>query len=183
MIRTLTELESCVLGAIWQRGPCTAYTIRREFADSVTPYWSASAGSIYPVVARLARLRLIEAERTRWGERTRARYAITAAGLAVLRSWIGPPIPPEAIAPAFDPLRTRASYLGALSDAQRKRFVDRALADTRQALANARERFAHEPPLDRFEALATSGVLDELQARLAWLTRLARELAPRARRA
>ena len=175
-MRTLTELESCVLGAIWQRGPCTAYAIRREFALSVTPYWSASAGSIYPVVARLRRLRLIEAERTRWGERTRARYAITSSGLAALRSWIGPPIPSEVVAPAFDALRTRVSYLGALSEAQRRRFVDRAIADIRRALADIRERFAREPPVDPFDAIAESSVLDELEARLGWLGRLARQL-------
>ena len=28
----LTEVEGCALGVVWQRGPCTAYEVRMEFA-------------------------------------------------------------------------------------------------------------------------------------------------------
>jgi PadR family transcriptional regulator len=73
--RALTELESCVLGVVWQRGPCTAYTVRRE-------HWSSSAGSIYPVLARLESLGLIDGEEASWGAGTKKHYRATAATAA-----------------------------------------------------------------------------------------------------
>jgi DNA-binding PadR family transcriptional regulator len=166
-VRTLTELESCTLGAVWQRGPCTAYVIRREFAASITPYWSASAGSIYPVLRRLKKLRLVRTERTRWGRGKRDSYAITKAGVAALRRWIGPPISPAIAAPSFDPLRTRVSFLGVLPPVARKRFVGAAVKATQLALASATTFAAHVH--DVYERAAVCAAIDELETRLRWL--------------
>ena len=59
MPRTTSELEGAVLGVIWQEGPCTAYTIRKQFVASPSPQWSGSAGAIYPLVRRLEKKRLL----------------------------------------------------------------------------------------------------------------------------
>jgi DNA-binding PadR family transcriptional regulator len=151
--------------------------VRREFATSVTPYWSASAGSIYPVIARLTRQGLVRRESTRWGERTRARYRITRTGLATLRRWLGPPLPETAAAPAFDAIRTRAGFLRVLSPAQRRRFIATAIAQTEHALARIRELIPTLVYGDDLERIATTGVIDELSARLRWLARLRRAVA------
>jgi DNA-binding PadR family transcriptional regulator len=172
----LTEVEGCALGVVWQRGPCTAYEVRMEFAVSSTPRWSASAGSIYPVLRRLLSRKLVAAEAEDWGPRSRTRFAITPRGLAALHHWVGPPFAAGVIGPAFDPLRTRSCFLGAMARPARARFVDDARRATRAALealrAEARLTFA---PGD-FEAMSIAGSILELEARLTWLDQLRRTL-------
>jgi DNA-binding PadR family transcriptional regulator len=172
----LTEVEGCALGVVWQRGPCTAYEVRMEFAISSTPRWSASAGSIYPALKRLLARKLVEAAAEDWGPRSRTRFAITRRGLAALHRWVGPPFAAGVVGPAFDPLRTRSCFLGAMARPARARFVDHARRATRTALgalrAEARRPFA---PGD-FEAMSVSGSILELEARLSWLDQLRRTL-------
>lgn len=166
--RQLTELESCVLGVVWQRGPCTAYTVRREFTASNSSHWSSSAGSIYPVLSRLEALGLIAAEEASWGAGSKKQYRATAAGIASLRTWIGPPLADWTGAATFDPIRTRMYFLGALTPARRRRFVEEAERITRAEL----ERYHASPHLttgDDYERLASRGVVYELEARLKWL--------------
>jgi DNA-binding PadR family transcriptional regulator len=173
--RDLTELESCVLGVTWQRGPCTAYVIRREFAISSSSHWSSSAGSIYPVLARLESLGLIAAEEASWGTGTKKQYRITPDGLTLLRAWIGPPLAPWVGQATFDPVRTRMDFLGALTPAKRRRFVAEAERVTREEL----ERYKNGPELqnpDLYERLAGLGVVCELEGRLRWLGEVQREL-------
>lgn len=168
----LTEVEGCALGVVWQRGPCTAYEVRMEFAVSATPRWSASAGSIYPVLRRLLARRLVEAEAADWGPRSRTRFAITRRGLAELQRWIGPPLGAGIAGPTFDPLRTRSCFLGAMPRAARARFVERARRETRAILAALRAESAGPAAAGDFEALALRGSVLELEARLRWLDEL-----------
>ena len=51
----LTELEGAVLSVLARRQPLSAYGIRKEFEAAVTRSWSASAGSVYPLVKRLTK--------------------------------------------------------------------------------------------------------------------------------
>lgn len=164
--RALTELESCVLGVVWQRGPCTAYTVRREFAISSSSHWSSSAGSIYPVLARLERLGLIAAEEESWGSGSKTQYHATADGLARLKAWIGPPLQDWAAASTFDPIRTRTFFLGALTPAVRRRFLAEAERMTKAELTRVRN---EQPPEDPWEHLGWQGVICELDGRLRWL--------------
>jgi len=168
----LTDVEGCVLGVIWQRGPCTAYAVRKEFAVSVTPRWSASAGSIYPVLERLSRRRLVRAVAKAWGPRSRTQFAITARGRAQLQRWVGPPFGPGLGGPAYDPLRTRSCFLGAMTRPERARFVRHALRATQVALTALRR---HAPGSVRpgdFEAMSLRGARLALEARLRWLEEL-----------
>src|SRR5215470_17811250 len=75
----LTELEGCVLGMIALRGPCTPYAVRREFQESPSQYWSASAGAVYPLVVRMLRRRLVHAQRKPEEGRGAILYSLTAA--------------------------------------------------------------------------------------------------------
>jgi DNA-binding PadR family transcriptional regulator len=173
--RHLTELENCVLGVVWQRGPCTAYTVRREFTLSSSSHWSSSAGSIYPVLARLERLGLIEAEEASWGAGRKKQYRATAAGLSALKEWIGPPLRDWTAAATFDPIRTRTYFLAALTPAARRRFFAEAERMTRAELSRFRssEHMASEDPWER---LASLGVVFELEGRLRWLEKVRREV-------
>jgi len=173
--RALTELESCVLGVVWQRGPCTAYTVRREFAVSSSSHWSSSAGSIYPVLARLESLGLIEGEEATWGAGTKKHYRATAQGIATLKEWIGPPLEEWSVASTFDPIRTRAYFLGVLTPAARRRFVAEAERMTREELRRFRAS-VHLHSADPWEQLASRGVVCELEGRLRWLAMVKKEL-------
>lgn len=174
-----SELECFVLGLVWQTGPASAYDIRRRMSESPSSQWSASAGAIYPLVQRLHRRRLLSARAHRTGRRARRLYAITPAGLHALRAWIGPPLSPEAVSVAYDPLRSRARFLAALPPAQRLAWVNAARAALDQVAGKVRAwdaAHAGEP----FAALITrNGELD-VECRTRWLDEFARALERRA---
>jgi len=167
---TLTELESCVLGAIWLRGPCSAYAIRREFADSSSSYWSASAGSIYPVIERLLRLKLVCARPKPSDGRGKRDMAATAKGERVLRSWICE-LPAWAGKATLDPIRTRMNFLALLDTAKAQRaFVARAQANTRTEIEALKRTMREGPAMSEVARLTVLGSLYELMGRMRWLS-------------
>ncbi|HEY0116843.1 MAG TPA: PadR family transcriptional regulator [Allosphingosinicella sp.] len=168
MIRT--ELEYCALGVIWRRGPCSAYEVRSEFARSPSAFWSASAGSIYPVVGRLVAARLVAATERQVGRRKSKLLELTDSGLAALRSWICT-LDRASTAATYDPIRTRFSFLDAVPDPERRdAVIATALAETRARLD---ELCAEEQGLGGaahdMERIAMRGARRELEARIAWL--------------
>lgn len=173
----MTELESCVLGVVWQGGPLTAYEIAKPFAASVSSYWSGSAGAIYPLVRRLEEKGFLQGEVTQWNSRKKRTFTITPTGLAALREWLAPPFAPAVGAPAFDPIRTRIAFLGALPPRVRGRFLDDAERVVRDQLAELERVHTRERQTGAtFDALATRGAMHELHARLRWLVEVRREL-------
>ena len=166
MIRT--ELEYCVLGVIWRRGPCSAHMVRNEFARSPSSPWSSSAGSIYPVVARLARARLIDVRARSEGKRTIRDLSITSDGLAELRDWIAR-MDRQATSATYDSVRTRLLFLRALqSREKREQAYDAAVTETKTRLAE----LAAAPEEDPMEELARRGAVHELEGRLRWLAEI-----------
>jgi DNA-binding PadR family transcriptional regulator len=171
-----TELESCVLGIVWAWGPCTAYVIRKVFLDSLSPYWSGSAGAIYPLVARLEARGLIAARVEPRGGRSRKELTITPDGLAALRSWLRP-LPEWTGFVPVDPVRTRMFFLGVLSPEEQEAFLADAEAKARAGVEALREE--HEEHLRKeevWEARATRGALLVQAARIEWLAGVLREL-------
>ena len=171
--QNLTELEGAVLGVLWQNGPCTPYRVRRVFLDSPSPYWSGSAGAIYPLMLRLQRRGLIASREGSAGRRARL-YALVPAGVREFRAWLEPPWPAVVTVPA-DPLRTRVSFLGALPASARSRLLREAIAridrDIREHEKDRRRgRHADNP----FEAAVARGALAALRARRGWLEETAR---------
>ncbi|MGD0142657.1 MAG: helix-turn-helix transcriptional regulator [Rhizomicrobium sp.] len=168
-----------MLGAIWRSGPCSAYGVQQEFAGSASSHWSASAGSIYPVIQRLAKLGLVKSKLEPWGKRGKRNFVATSRGERALRSWIGA-LPPWTGKPTMDPIRTRMNFVAALKGRDLSlRFVDRATENTKaQILALTRrvkDSRKKDPPA---QYLTMLGALYELQARLRWL-REAREVLRR----
>jgi DNA-binding PadR family transcriptional regulator len=113
--RSCSELEGFTLGLVWQIGPCSAYDVRQHLTRSPSTQWSASAGAIYPVLTRLQKRGWVHARAERNHARRRRVYEISTAGLSVLRAWVGPPFSDEAVTVTYDPLRSRARFLGCLS--------------------------------------------------------------------
>jgi len=174
MKRKLTELETCTVGVIRQFQPCSTYLVRQAFARSPTVEWSASAGSIYPVIERLLRLKLVKAERRNGDSRGRRDLTVTKAGEQAIRDWIARLELREA-APTPDPIRSRMHFLLFLkSGSERKAFILRAEELTRQAILETRKFLAAERRNSELDYLASSGGLFQLEARLKWLGKLRR---------
>lgn len=171
-----TELESCALGIVWAWGPCTAYVIRKVFLDSLSPYWSGSAGAIYPLVARLEARGLIEARVEARGARSRKELTITPDGLAALRSWLLP-LPEWTGFVPVDPVRTRMFFLSALSPEEQEAFLAGAEARARAGMEALRAEHAeHRRKEEIWEARATRGALLVQEARIEWLAGILREI-------
>jgi DNA-binding PadR family transcriptional regulator len=165
-----TELEGCVLGIVWSQGPCTAYAARRVFLDSPSPYWSGSAGAVYPLLARLADRGLVRARAHRSGGRASRRFGITPAGRRTLERWLGPPLPDWILGIPMDPLRTRVGFLGVLPAPGRTRFLAEAERQARAHLERSRRELARTlVGSDIYEQLVAWGAVASLEARLSWL--------------
>ena len=178
--RRPTELEGAVLGVLRERGPCTAYAVRRVFLDSPSPYWSGSAGAIYPLMKRLERLGRIASRGGATGRRPSRLYRLTARGSRAFRAWLQPPWPAVVTGVPADPVRTRVSFLGVLSAGERGRFLREAIERTEPHLRNQREDLArHRRAGHRYEAAVARGAIASLRARRRWLEAAARDLARR----
>ena len=172
-----TELETAVLGVVWQRGPCTAYVVRQEFLRSPSSHWSGSAGAIYPLLRRLEQSGLIRSRKRAWGSGRKVEFSITERGLTTLRTWIGPPLPEWAGAPTMDPVRTRLSFLQLLDPEGRCRFLDDAEAIlTREIAALRAQARTFDREAEPFEYLVLLGGLNEVEARRRWLREVRKAL-------
>ncbi len=175
----LTDLEAAVLGVVWSDGPCTAYAVRKQFQESISSHWSASTGSIYPLMRRLADRGLIAGRVLHRGRRPGREYHITPPGRQALRGWIGPPVDRTAVDGTFDPLRTRTFFLGLLDQGELASWLDSAAAELKRLEKITLERIAElESDGSRFALLATRNALGEVRARKAWLVTVRRELLP-----
>jgi DNA-binding PadR family transcriptional regulator len=148
--------------------------VKREFENSPSVSWSASAGSIYPLVKKLSGAGLLEIQKQRWGARQKALVSISDTGRDALQSWAESV--PEGIAqPSPDPIRTRSFYLDVLEEERRFRFLDQAEAATQRAIEELRCAIASLPDTEpEYESLAAAGAVFQLKARLRWIRYLRR---------
>jgi DNA-binding PadR family transcriptional regulator len=175
MARQLTELEGCVLGLVWRKGPCSAYALRKEFLESPSPHWSGSAGAIYPLVERLEQWRCIRSEAHVAGRRASKRYVLTALGLRRLAAWMGPPLALETVGVPADPLRTRLGFLGALPRAQQAVFLAEAEAGVREQIRRVEAECTQKRAEGGVDYWIARGAQAALHARLEWLREVERE--------
>lgn len=163
-----SELEGFVLGLVWRMGPCSPYDVRRSLLESPSTQWSASAGAIYPLLRRLERARLVKSKAKRNGKRERREYEVTPAGLKALRAWVGPPFSEEAVTVTHDPIRSRARFLGVLSQAERAAWIAAARAALDEVEKRVKEwdaKFGAEPGA---AVMTASGELD-VRSRREWV--------------
>jgi DNA-binding PadR family transcriptional regulator len=156
--------------------------VRQELLQSPSPYWSGSAGAIYPLLVRLERQRLVRARDQATGRRRSKAYELTPAGLRHLERWLGPPLSEETAGVPMDPLRTRVRFLGALPPARRSAFLADAEARMRDGLTlMEKSRGAGGPKAGRYEQLNHRGAVAMMRARLAWVREVAAECDGRPR--
>ena len=171
-VKASTELEMVVLGVIGKFGPMTAYAVRKHFAESPTTRFSSSAGSIYPVVERLERERLVRARASSRGDQLRTLHAITPAGRRALRRWLVADLPDDAIEAPPDPIRTRLYFLESLPRDHQRGFLDRAI-ERLEGEVRELGRYAGQAPADQvLSRLASDGMTAVARARLRWLRRV-----------
>ena len=166
-----------MLGVLSDLGPCTAYAVRCEFLESASPYWSGSAGAIYPLLRRLGALGLVQESPHAEGRRKSALLSLTPTGRAALAGWLLPPLPDLVVGVPSDPLRTRVGFLPVLSPAQRRQFLADAAAGLlrQQADIAADERRARKRG-ERIGILLARGAGAMQAARIAWFEEVARIL-------
>jgi DNA-binding PadR family transcriptional regulator len=150
---------------MWKHGPCTAYAIRKEMLESPSSHWSGSAGAIYPLLERLEKRRLVASRRSARGDRQHWLYELTTKGLDAFLAWLTPPLNPDIISIAPDPLRTRMYFFGVLPPARRATF----LAQAREKLRNHIEQINESRADDEFDRYAIRGAIRLTRARIAWL--------------
>ena len=174
--RPLTEIELCVLGIVWLRGPCSAYVVRRELAVSQSSFWSSSAGSVYPIIKRLLAARLVAAKTVASDGRGKRNLAISAEGERVLQSWLTE-LPAWTGMAGLDPIRARMNFFGVLKSARDQlAFLDLASAHTRAQIEKEKVLLKQFTNVHRLTHL---GALAEVEARKRWLGEVRKMLSRR----
>ncbi|MEM7415538.1 MAG: PadR family transcriptional regulator [Gemmatimonadota bacterium] len=176
-MNTLSELEGVVLGLVSLRQPCTAYGVRRALTDSPSTHWSASSGSIYPLLRKLESRGLVESSEDPDDRRGRRLLQVTDAGRAVHSDWMFQASSPAVTAAVSDTIRSRAFFLGSLAPAERVRFIEEALAALDVFLARTRDDLeARERSEDTYGTWAARGGVYQAEARVRWMLELKREV-------
>ncbi len=166
----MSELEHVVLGIVWTEQPCTAYAVRRVFQESPSSHFSGSAGAIYPLMRRLERRGLLRSRARRGDGRASRVYRLAAGGLAELRKWLQPPLPPGSALMDIDPLRLKVRFLGALGEQQRRFFIEEARAKLREQLESMKIDARRDAVRnDIYCHLVARGAILSVRAQLAWL--------------
>ncbi len=81
-----TTTAEALLGML-SMGPMSGYELRQKIEQSIGNFWSESYGQIYPTLKRLEQEGMVSvAEGGRAGSKV---YALTDAGSARLREWLG----------------------------------------------------------------------------------------------
>ncbi len=169
-MRKLSELEGVCLGIIRKFQPCTAYGVRLVLKASPSSHWQASAGSVYPLLARLETEKLIFTEDDETDGRGRKLLTVTGRGRQSLRSWITMGSEPVSVAAVMDPTRTRLFFLDVLNEQQRRDYVNKLIVAMESHLEDTRVRLGKSPEEDDlFDHLGALGATLATQARLEWL--------------
>lgn len=176
MERKLSELEGTVLGHIGVKGPCTPYVVRKEFQKSLSPFWSGSAGTIYPLIERLAWQKLIKHVSTKDDKRGGNLYVLTKAGEKALKDWLYQPSSAIVIGIPPDPLRNRVEFLAFLAPKLRKSFLDKVILELEAQLKVFVSSCEESRKTDRFEYLLLRGAVLNMRARLDWIREVAEAL-------
>jgi DNA-binding PadR family transcriptional regulator len=174
--KKLSEIEGCVLGLLSVDGPATPYAIRKVFLESPNPQWSGSAGTIYPLIERLLRRKVIRSKVCLTGKRRGHRISISSSGSRALKQWLSVPVPEWVAGVPPDPLRTRIRFLGAIGNKLRQQFLEDAYHRTQAHLAAIEADCARRRTRGKFEYLIARGALLSMQSRCAFLQEVSEAL-------
>lgn len=121
--RIKASLEHALLGLIAEGGEVSGYDLIRTFRLSMSHYWHAHQGQIYPTLERMERRGLIRSrEVVQQGRPNKRAYSMTEAGSRMLMQWLVSPF--EGMKLKHAPL-LRCRFLGHLgADGARERLVE-----------------------------------------------------------
>lgn len=169
--RPLSELEGVVLGLL-ALGPATGYALRQFFLQSPSPYWSGSAGAIYPLALRLRTRDLLAAHDATHGRRPALTFSLTAAGRRALHAWLTRDIGDDIVGVPFDPLRSRMRFIEILPARERRSLIRTALSKARAHLRTIDEDCAAKRDDGGAAYHVARGAQLMMQARVQWLEEL-----------
>jgi DNA-binding PadR family transcriptional regulator len=173
---SLSEIEACVLALVSVDGPATPYAIRKVFLNSPSPQWSGSAGTIYPLIERLLRRKLIRSRVCLTGKRRGHHISLTAAGSRALKTWLSLPVPDWVAGVPPDPLRTRVRFLGAIDAREQRAFLQDAHQRTQAHLRAVEADCERKRANGGFHYLMARGAFLSMQSRCAFLQEVAQVL-------
>ena len=172
-IYILMSLRYALLGSLADQ-PRTGYALLKHFEQSLAYAWPASHSQIYPELARLVDEGLIE--QTDSGARNSKTYAVTDAGLADMRRWLLETSPERRVR-SDAALRTFFLWLLAPEEAEHQLEEERSYW---QGVLVEFRRIQEEPTGRSKKArtlrIALEGGIRTVDARLAWLDDVLREL-------
>jgi len=172
-IYILMSLRYALLGSLADQ-PRTGYALLKHFEQSLAYAWPASHSQIYPELARLVDEGLIE--QTDSGARNSKTYAVTDAGLADMRRWLLETSPERRVR-SDAALRTFFLWLLAPEEAEHQLEEERSYW---QGVLEEFRRIEEEPTGRNKKArtlrIALEGGIRTVDARLAWLDDVLREL-------
>lgn len=174
--KKVTDLEAVAIGFVLRNQPCTAHFIRTCFKKSQTSHFSDSAGSVYPMMRRLAEAQLVSVHEKQEGQRRVAYFRCTKQGQKALKSWLNQPFPDLL---GFDLLRTQILYLDRLTLKQQKKWFDEARSALQEKLDIVQSMLADaiaNPKRTTYEVLAHENAIFQLKARLKWLAKCAQKI-------
>ncbi len=176
-MRKITELEGVCLSIINKHQPCTAYRVRSELKQAPSSHWRGSAGSVYPMLARLENEQFLTSKVDSRDGRGRQELRTTANGRAAIRAWIMTGAEQDLISSVTDPLRSRLFFLDVLKAKQRIQFLDKLIFEVQCYLGETKSHLAARPIADDpYEHLGSLGAVKITEARLSWLVTVRKRL-------
>lgn len=177
--------------ALIEAGPMTGYELAKQFDETVAYVWRAQHSQIYTELRKLETEGLVVAHTRPRGAKalaTKRAYALTEAGGAELRRWVGEVEPPPGVR---DTAYVKATYLeyGSLRNARTQLRAHRAhyeaLRDRwerhvddleRRATALLRRRLGKAPAeahdaIVAYKVHAYRGLIDRAKTEIAWAER------------
>lgn len=177
MTRRLSELEGVSLGIVHKQQPCTAYHVRSQLRKAPSSHWRASAGSVYPLLARLGEDGFVATTVDENDGRGRRYLKVTTEGRKSLRQWVLAGTDPEIISSVTDPIRSRTFFLGALSAPKQLTYLRKLIAQMEHYLAETSAHLEQQAETDDvFDYLGALGAMKIAEARLDWLRVVLKQL-------
>jgi len=138
--------------------------------QSPSSHWQASAGSVYPLLARLEEAGYLNTTADENDGRGRQLLDLTANGRKALCAWIMAGAEPGLIAAIIDPIRSRTFFLSILSSSQQHNFLTQVIDLTEDYLEETKMRLERIPESeDLYGYLGALGATMVTRARLDWL--------------
>jgi len=168
--RVLSELEGICLGLVRKHEPCTAYFVRQELKAAPSSHWQASAGSVYPLLARLGDDGLIGMRSDKADGRGRKLLRITRRGHASLKEWLLAGAGSDSVSSVTDPIRSRTYFLDVLSASQQEAYLDDLVSEMERFLVQTKEHLRNlSDSDDQYACLGAAGAVKITEARLEWV--------------